>query len=79
MDEEILKLYDLREKAINEEESKFTGAKEEGKRRTSRRSYLVAKNMLNAGMDIHTIKKVTGLKAEEIIALQNNVFNNNGF
>ena len=35
--------------------------------------------MLNAGMDIHTIKKVTGLKAEEIIALQNNDFNNNGF
>lgn len=80
MDEEILKLYDLREKAINEEESKFTGAREEGKKEGLQEGlYLVAKNMLNAGMDIHTIKKVTGLKAEEIIALQNNVFNNNGF
>jgi len=78
VDEEVLKLYELREKALSEEESKFSGAREEGKKEGIIEGlYLVARNMINAGMDIHTIKKVTGLKAEEIIALQTSMQNNN--
>lgn len=73
MDEEVLKQYDLREKSINEEETKFSGVKEEGRKEGIQEGvYLVAKNMLNSGIDFQTIKKVTGLKSEEIANLQSN-------
>jgi len=63
MDEEAVRLYELREKALHDEISMLNGAREE-------KAIEVAKNMLNDGFDIGLIKKYTGLPEEDILELK---------
>lgn len=63
MDEEAIRLYELREKALHDEISMLNGAREE-------KAIEVAKNMLNDGFDIGLIKKYTGLPEADILELK---------
>ncbi len=78
-DEEAMRLYELREKAIHDYVSNIEGAKEEGMQKGIQKGIqlgkkegekegiqLVAKNLLEKNVDIKMIKAVTGLTEEEI-------------
>ncbi len=69
-DEETVRLYELREKAIYDEVTRIKGAKEEG---IAIGIEKVAKNMLNQGIDINIICNVTGLSKETITRIQSKI------
>lgn len=62
-DEEIRRLAYLRDKAIRDEVSAMTGAREEGRQEAKREH---AKKMLAKKIDINLIIEITGLTKEEI-------------
>lgn len=57
--EEARRLYEIRQKALHDEASMMTGAKEEGKLE-------ITKNLLAMGLDISTISKATGFSAADL-------------
>lgn len=63
MDSKERERYNMREKALYDEISALENAEKKGERK---KSIEVAKNLLNAGIDIVTISKSTGLSEEEI-------------
>ena len=70
-DEETIRLYELREKAIHDEVTRLLGAREEGKQEGKQEGIKetqreVIKNMLNMGIDIDIICGVTKLNRDEI-------------
>ena len=67
-DEETRRLYDLREKAIHDEITRITGAKEEGR---EERIKEVAVNMLSNDIDI--ITKITGLPIKQIEEIKKDI------
>mgnify|MGYP001259587698 CR=1 FL=1 len=69
-DEETVRLYELREKAIHDEITRIKGAKEEGIKEGIRE---VAKNMLDNNMNIDLVHKITGLSMEELRKIQMNI------
>ena len=76
-DEEMMRIIDLRKKAIwDENQAKYTAREEgleEGRKEGRKESKLeVAKKMLEEKMDIEIIEKVTGLSKEEIKKLISN-------
>ncbi len=80
-DEETVRLYELREKAIHDEVTRMKGAKKEGReegRKESRKEGKeegikeVAANMLSDDMNIDTIHRITGLPIDELKKIQKN-------
>lgn len=74
-DEETMRLYELREKAIHDEVTRIEGAKREGRkegreqgREEGREAGMrdVALNMISKGFDIPTILSVTGLEKDVV-------------
>ena len=80
-DEETVRLYELREKAIHDEVTRMKGAKKEGReegRKEGRKEGKeegireVAANMLSDDMNIDTIHRITGLPVDELKKIQKN-------
>jgi len=72
--EEIRRYYELREKAIHDEITRLTGAKEEGiQQGENKKGFEVAKNMLLDGIEDSVIEKYTGVSREDIEKLKNNM------
>lgn len=65
-DEETVRLYELREKAIYDEITRIKGAKEEGIKE-------VAKNMLLNNVDMEFISKMTGLSSQSLQEIQKEI------
>lgn len=70
-DEETIRLYEQRQKAIHDEVTRIEGAKEEGKQEGKEQGFkegqrMIALNLLKQGMDIDLIVQATGLTHEEI-------------
>ncbi|MFP4698509.1 MAG: hypothetical protein ACLFMO_07365, partial [Eubacteriales bacterium] len=81
-DEETIRLYELREKAIHDEVTRLQGARKEGMEKGVEKGIekgrkegmvLAAKNMLENDIDIETVMKVTGLKIEEVKDIKENL------
>ena len=66
MDEEAMRLYELREKALHDEVSMLNGARDEGKKE-------VALKLLSKGMDTAFVSETTGLPEADIIELKGNL------
>jgi len=66
--EEMIRLYELREKAIHDEITRMNGAREEGRKEGKLED---AKEMLKEGISIERIAKITKLPVEEIKKLLN--------
>ena len=84
-DEETVRLYELREKAIHDEVTRMKGAKKEGReegreegRKEGRKEGKeegireVAANMLSDDINIDTIHRITGLPIDELKKIQKN-------
>jgi len=70
--EEMIRLYELREKAIHDEITRINGAREEGIEKGRKEGKLEdAKEMLKEGISIERIGKITKLPVEEIKKLLN--------
>jgi len=69
-DEETVRLYELREKAIYDEVTRIKGAKEEG---IAIGIEKVAKNMLSQGIDINIICNATGLSKANVTKIQSKI------
>lgn len=65
--EEIRRYYELREKAIHDEITRITGAREEGIKEQKLES---AKKMIQDGIDDNLIEKYTGISKSEIESLK---------
>lgn len=74
--EEIKYYYELREKAIRDEISRVSGAKEEGLNQGRMEGKLeTARNLLGLKMDVETISKATGLPVSQIEDMQKSALN----
>ena len=69
-DEETVRLFELREKAIYDEVTRIKGAKEEG---IAIGIEKVARNMLIQGIDINIICNATGLSKENVTKIQSKI------
>ena len=70
-DEEMMRIIDLRKKAIWDHNQAMFVAKEEGIEEGEKREKIkIAKKMLEERIDIEIIQKVTGLSKEEIKKLE---------
>ena len=73
-DEETRRLYDLREKAIHDEITRITGAKQEGIKEGIKEGVKkVAVNMLSNDIDIDTIAKMTDLPIKQIEEIKKDI------
>ncbi|WP_010247960.1 Rpn family recombination-promoting nuclease/putative transposase [Acetivibrio cellulolyticus] len=73
--EEIRRYYELREKAIHDEITRITGAKEEGIQQGIQQQRLeVARKMIKDGFDDTMIEKYTGISKDEIMNLKREQF-----
>ena len=79
--EEIRRYYELREKAIHDEITRLTGAKEEGIKQgiqqgiqqgEHKKGFEVARNMLLDGIEDTIIEKYTGISKDDLEKLKNN-------
>ena len=72
-DEAERRLALLREEAIRDEKTMLRGSREEGKKEGEKLKQIeIAKNMLNEGMEIKTISRLTKLTIEEIEKIKEN-------
>ena len=72
--EEIRRYYDLREKAIHDEITRITGARDEGMQLGIQQQRLeAAKKMIHDGLDDKLIEKYTGASLSEIENLKKNM------
>ena len=72
-DEAERRLAFLREEAIRDEKTMLRGSREEGKKEGEKLKQIeIAKNMLNEGMEIKTISRLTKLTIEEIEKIKEN-------
>ncbi|WP_407636647.1 Rpn family recombination-promoting nuclease/putative transposase [Acetivibrio cellulolyticus] len=76
--EEIRRYYDLREKAIHDEITRITGAREEGlqlgiQQGMQQQRFEAAKKMINDGLEDKLIEKYTGVSLSEIENLKKNM------
>lgn len=70
-DDEMRRLYEMRQKALHDEASMIEGALAEGEARGELKGKIeVAKNMLAKGLDVRLIAEVTGLTEAEVKKLQ---------
>ena len=72
-DEAERRLALLREEAIRDEKTMLRGSREEGKKEGEKLKQIeIAKNMLNEGLEIKTISRLTKLTIEEIEKIKEN-------
>ena len=73
-DEETLRLYDLRQKAIYDEVNRIEGARDEGlKEGIEKGKKEVAKSMLEKGLDVAFVIEVAGMSESEVLKLNEEV------
>jgi predicted transposase/invertase (TIGR01784 family) len=66
-DQETLRLYELREKALHDEVTRFEGALEKGRAEGEAKGKLeVAMNLLAEGLEVPLVVKTTGLPEAEV-------------
>jgi predicted transposase/invertase (TIGR01784 family) len=67
LNDEMRRMYELREKFLRDSVTQIEGAKEEGKKEKAKE---IAKNLLKDGFSIEKVQKLTGLDEEEIKSLE---------
>jgi predicted transposase/invertase (TIGR01784 family) len=75
LNDEMRRMYELREKFLRDSITQIEGAKEEGRKEGRKegekeKAKEIAKNLLQEGFSIEKVRKLTGLDEEEIKALE---------
>jgi predicted transposase/invertase (TIGR01784 family) len=71
LNDEMRRMYELREKFLRDSITQIEGAKEEGRKEGEKeKAKEIAKNLLQEGFSVEKVQKLTGLDEEEIKALQ---------